>query len=48
MRISVGFVIAVLAVCAATSAADEYQSPPMKDGLWETHTVRTVAGKNPS
>jgi Protein of unknown function (DUF3617) len=46
MRISLGLGIAVLAASVGTAAADEYQPPPMKDGLWQTHSVQTVAGKS--
>jgi hypothetical protein len=46
MRISVGFGIAAVAVYMGTAGADEFKPPPMKDGLWETHSVQTVAGKS--
>ena len=41
-----GFGIAAVAVCVGTAAADEFKPPPMKDGLWETHSVQSVAGKS--
>jgi Protein of unknown function (DUF3617) len=46
MRISMGFGIAVLAASVGTAVADDYTPPPMRDGLWETHSVQTVAGKS--
>lgn len=48
MRSSVSFGIAVLGACAGMARADEFQPPPMKDGLWETHSVQTMAGKRAS
>jgi hypothetical protein len=48
MRISLGFGIAVLLVSINLAAAEEYKAPPMKDGLWQAHSVQTVAGKTES
>jgi hypothetical protein len=45
MRISLGFCMAVVAASITVAGADEYKPPPMKDGLWETHSVQTAAGK---
>ncbi|HEY6456968.1 MAG TPA: DUF3617 family protein [Steroidobacteraceae bacterium] len=41
-----GLVVAIVAASGGLAAADEFKPPPMKDGLWETHTVQTQAGKN--
>jgi hypothetical protein len=48
MRISLGSVIAIVAASIGLAAADEFKPPPMKDGLWETHSVQTQAGKSVS
>lgn len=48
MRIRLGLAIAVAAASVGLAAADEFKPPPMKDGLWETHTVQTRAGKSVS
>jgi len=46
MRISLGFGIAVVAASAGIASAQDYKPPPMKDGLWETHSVQSTAGKS--
>lgn len=46
MRISLGFGIAIVAASVGLAAADDFKPPPMKDGLWETHSVQTQAGKS--
>jgi hypothetical protein len=46
MRISLGFGIVVAAASVGLAVADEFKPPPMKDGLWETHSVQTQAGKS--
>jgi hypothetical protein len=48
MRITLGFVIAIVAASVGLAVADEFKPPPMKDGLWETHSVLTQAGKSVS
>ena len=48
MRITLGFVIAIVGGSVGLAAADEFKPPPMKDGLWETHSVQTQAGKTVS
>jgi hypothetical protein len=46
MRIRLGFGIIVIAASVGLAVADEFKPPPMKDGLWEAHSVQTQAGKN--
>jgi len=48
MRTHWGFGVVMLGLCAGVAFADEFNPPPMKDGLWETHSVSTQAGKNTS
>jgi hypothetical protein len=48
MRIRLDFVIAIVAASIGLAAADEFKPPPMKDGLWETHSVQSQAGKSVS
>ncbi len=48
MRITLCLVIAIVAGSVGLAAADEFKPPPMKDGLWETHSVQTHAGKSVS
>jgi hypothetical protein len=48
MRIRLGFAIVIAAACVGIAAADEFKPPPMKDGLWETHSVQSQAGKSVS
>jgi hypothetical protein len=48
MRIRVSLCAVVVAASITVAAADEYKPPPMKDGLWETHSVSTAAGKTAS
>jgi hypothetical protein len=40
--------VAVLSVWIGIAGADEFKPPPMKDGLWETHTTTTQQGKTVS
>jgi len=37
--------VAVLTVLIGIAGADEFKPPPMKDGLWETHSRQTQQGK---
>jgi hypothetical protein len=41
------FLVAVL-LWIGIAAADEIKPPPMKDGLWETHSTQTQQGKSVS
>jgi hypothetical protein len=45
MKFSLIFGIAVLGSSIGIAGADELKPPPMKDGLWETHSVQTRQGK---
>jgi hypothetical protein len=45
MRINPGLALALIAAYGATAAADDFKPPPMKDGLWEAHTVQVMGGK---
>lgn len=46
MRIRLGFGIAVAAASVGIAGAQDFKPPPMKDGLWETHSVQSTAGKS--
>jgi hypothetical protein len=48
MRINTGIWAVVMAAAVTVAGADEYKPPPLKDGLWEAHSVRTAAGKTAS
>jgi hypothetical protein len=48
MRIGLGFCALVVVGSITVAGADEYKPPPMKDGLWETHSVQKAAGKTES
>jgi hypothetical protein len=37
--------VAIPSALIGISGADEFKPPPMKDGLWETHTRQTQQGK---
>jgi hypothetical protein len=37
--------VAVLSALIGIAGADEFKPPPMKDGLWETHSTQTQQGK---
>ncbi len=37
--------VAVVSVVSGIAGADEFKPPPMKDGLWETHSIQTQQGK---
>lgn len=37
--------VAVLSALSGIAGADEFKPPPMKDGLWETHSTQTQQGK---
>jgi hypothetical protein len=45
MRLSLVCGIAVLAASGGIAGAEEFKPPPMRDGLWETHTVQRQQGK---
>jgi len=38
-------VIALISASLGIAKADEFKPPPMKDGLWDTHTKQTQQGK---
>jgi hypothetical protein len=40
--------IAALPAFIGISGADEFKPPPVKDGLWETHSTQTQQGKTVS
>jgi hypothetical protein len=37
--------VAVLSASIGIAGADEFKPPPMKDGLWESHSTHTQQGK---
>jgi hypothetical protein len=37
--------VAILSALIGIADADEFKPPPMKDGLWETHSTQTQQGK---
>jgi hypothetical protein len=37
--------VAILSAFIGIAGADEFKPPPMKDGLWETHSTQTQQGK---
>jgi hypothetical protein len=45
MRIGLSLGIAAVAASIGIAGADEFKPPPMKDGLWETHSAETQQGK---
>lgn len=45
MRFKPAVLVAVLLPLSGTVGADEFKPPPMKDGLWETHSRQTQQGK---
>jgi hypothetical protein len=45
MRIGLSLGIAAVAASIGIAGADEFKLPPMKDGLWETHSAQTQEGK---
>jgi hypothetical protein len=45
MIFKTALVAAVLSVGIGMAGADEIKPPPMKDGLWETHSTQTQQGK---
>lgn len=45
MGIRLAFGIAAVVASIGMAGADEFKAPPMKDGLWETHSLRTHEGK---
>jgi len=48
MTFKPAFFVAVLSVWIGTAAADGFKPPPMRDGLWETHSTQTQQGKTVS
>jgi hypothetical protein len=48
MRTGLSFGIVVLFASLRPAGADEFKPPPMRDGLWETHSVLAAAGKTES
>ena len=45
MRFRPALPVAVLSALIGIAAADEFKPPPMKDGLWETHSTQIQQGK---
>ena len=45
MRFRPVLFVAVVSVVSGIAGADEFKPPPMKDGLWETHSTQTQQGK---
>jgi hypothetical protein len=45
MRLRPVLLVAVLSASIGIVGADEFKPPPMKDGLWETHSTQTQQGK---
>jgi hypothetical protein len=45
MNLSSVLVVAALSTSIGIASADEFTPPPMKDGLWETHSTQTQQGK---
>ena len=45
MRFKPALLIAVLSALCGIASADEFKPPPMKDGLWETHSTQVQQGK---
>jgi hypothetical protein len=45
MRFRTVLLVAVLSASIGIAGADEFKPPPMKDGLWETHSTQTQQGK---
>jgi hypothetical protein len=45
MRLRPVLFVAVLSASIGIAGADEFKPPPMKDGLWETHSTQTQQGK---
>ena len=45
MRFRPVLLVAVLSALIGIAGADEFKPPPMKDGLWETHSTQTQQGK---
>ncbi len=45
MRFRPVVLVAVVSIWSGIAGADEFKPPPMKDGLWETHSTQTQQGK---
>jgi uncharacterized protein DUF3617 len=45
MRLQSVLFVAVLSASTGIAGAGEFKPPPMKDGLWETHSAQTQQGK---
>jgi hypothetical protein len=45
MRLKAALLVAIPLALIGTAGADEFKPPPMKDGLWETHSTQTQQGK---
>ena len=45
MRFRPALLIAVLSALTGIAGADEFKPPPMKDGLWDTHSTQIQQGK---
>ena len=45
MRVNLAFGIAAVGASIGIAGADEFKPPPIKDGLWETHSLQTQQGK---
>ena len=48
MTLKPAFLGSVLSVWIGIAAADGFNPPPMKEGLWETHSTQTQQGKTVS
>src|SRR5271167_422477 len=46
MRFRPVLLLAVLSALIGIAGADAFKPPPMKDGLWETHSTQTQQGKS--
>jgi hypothetical protein len=45
MRLRPIWLVAVLSISIGIAGADEFKPPPMRDGLWESHSTQTREGK---
>jgi hypothetical protein len=48
MTLKPAFLVAALSFWIGTAVADGFKAPPMRDGLWETHSTQTQQGKTVS
>lgn len=45
MRFKPVLLVTVLSASIGVAGADEFKAPPIKDGLWETHSTQSQQGK---